>query len=117
MTAKESKAVAVVGYMDEGGAIMEAAMRNMNRGWKYHYKIPLVPQSALHAAEAELGELRRRVGELRTKYEVRRDNWKKRASTSEWHNGHYMQARDIESDLQLLASDGGSDGDNAGEGK
>ena len=65
MTAKESKAVAwlsvysaKVGFSDDGDS-------------EYHFsgKVPvgkyaIVPESALHAAEAELGELRRRVGEL-----------------------------------------------------
>lgn len=156
MTAKESKAVAFIdpAYPGNGGIYGKSTspVTTCNNGdWA-----PLIPESALQAAEAErdrltsclsqanilieqferdwymacderdrrlaerdsleaeLGELRRRVGELRTKYEVRRDNWKKQASTSEWHNGHYMQARDIEADLQLLATDGGADGDDDG---
>ena len=57
-------------------------------------------ESALHAAEAELGELRRRVGSLieRLRPDIECAPW-------------------VITELKLLASDGGADGDNEGEGK
>ena len=113
MTAKESKAVAWL-LFDRGvpwsACLDEAEANNKNIEFGPPEEIvPLVPESALHAAEAEMGVLRRRVVALA-------DDWDARnrldQSDAQWmREKTYEQCAD---ELRLLASDGGADGDSDG---
>ena len=143
MTAKESKSVACPGLVDrlifaEQGERAEAEVfRTRSIGFMEHTsRADLYAEArlALHAAEAEhakevnalsklandngqlannymreLGELRRRVLELCVKWD---------AAQKAAHPYGYHEGRIPTDELrQLLASDGGADGDNEGEGK
>lgn len=110
MTAKESKAVAWR-YRDRHEA--EADVWNyfdLPPLMTYDYVEPLCLQSALHAAEAELGELRRRVGEIAGGIAIY-------AGDEEGSRLDRLAAHWEKQLRQLLASDGGADGDDEGEGK
>lgn len=105
MTAKESKAVARFDLDSSYESRHGVRMYECADG---DYVLYDDHQSALHAAEAELGELRRRVGEL------------SRELRMVWNLPHHTRnsATDrIANELRLLASDGVADGDNEGEGK
>lgn len=104
MTAKESKAVAWI--TPRGLECLNKCRNDHDIGYTEAWTrsdeektVALVEESALHAAEAELGELRRKVGE------VLRDG-------AGWIPTTYADKLRL-----LLASDGGADGDNEGEGK
>lgn len=113
MTAKESKAVAwqwrinlqTAGWTlwSNGGEGSAPAVISGDYTLEREHR-NLVPESLLHTAEAELGELRRRVGELAADLE---------RTCLTGSPGHVASLR-IE---RLLASDGGADGDNEGERK
>ena len=100
MTAKESKAVACTCADHVAG---ETGYVTFSAAVPYDTELTLL--SALHAAEAELGELRRRVVALA-------DDWDARnrldQSYAQWmREKTYEQCAD---ELRLLASDGGADG-------
>lgn len=119
MTAKESKAVASVCLIGDPElyAHGEFASVQMQLFGGYEPKIgdKMVMQSALHAAEAELGELRRKVGELADRWDT---DVAKNESYDNFDEGcNAARSNDATELRQLLASDGGADGDNEGEGK
>ena len=96
MTAKESKAVACTCADHVAG---ETGYVTFSAAVPYDTELTLL--SALHAAEAELGELRRRVGELAG----RLGNFGFTLTESRQEQLLFLIA-----ELKLLASDGGADG-------
>jgi hypothetical protein len=114
MTAKESKAVAwQYLYLHRNGAEwVTCDEHNYNLAvaspHEYETRI-LIPESALHAAEAELGELRSLIDDLLNEYI---------GAANYWGEGNYGEDDALIARAKaLLASDGGADGDNEGVGK
>ena len=130
MTAKESKAVACPGLGDrlifaEQGERAEAEVfRTRSIGFMEHTsRADLYAEArlALHAAEAELGELRRMVGSAGDVVQMAINTLI--CSCRPAGNRDVDDAAEIRATVQalrqlrqLLASDGGEDGDDEGEG-
>lgn len=118
MTAKESKAVAWR-YPDARGRFV---FTHGNIA-PYPDAEPLIPESALHAAEAELGELRRRFSDLELAALALADAVQEetdylagtpaRALSGVEMTTHDNRVMELTRNLhRTLASDGGADGDN-----
>lgn len=111
MTAKEPKAVAWLMTCEAYRRPPEVYLSEPGFVPPISKLIPLIPESALHAAEAELGELRRRVGVVAGHLLNEANGW-----SDDMPTAAFADFKDIANELrQLLAADGGADGDNTNE--